>query len=185
MLKRALLSVAATIGFCFSVSAETPVPGAAQPAGLNLNPTSLNEMVEGRPALGQAGSFRTLNNFWYGNGPLTLVDGRLFSFPRAFGWVEATDGDFLPTFAAQDVPRGTPATSLARSTSSEKVDLFRKPDYVGGEVSVFYGRSIGGKYSREVESGHILGEIIQGNTRIQVGASYGHSTGNTPRIIGR
>ena len=185
MLKPALLSMAATIGLCFSVAAEPPAPGTAQAAGLTLNPTSPNEMVAGRPARGQAGSFRTLSNVWSGNGPLTLMDGRLFSFPGAFGWVEATHGSFLPALAVQEVPRGAPATTLARSTSSENLELFRKPVYVGGEVGVFYGRSIGGKYSREVEAGYILGEIIEGNTRIQVGASYGHSTGNAPRIIGR
>ncbi|MEO7724455.1 MAG: hypothetical protein ABIU29_07170 [Chthoniobacterales bacterium] len=178
MIKRTLPAMAAIFALSFSVSAQ-------ELASFTLARASASAMVEGRAALGEAGSFRTLNNFWNGNGPLSLVDGRLFSFPRAFGWVESTRGDFLPAFALQEVPRGIPAASPDRSTSGEKVNLFRKPDYVGGEVGVFYGRSIGGKYSREVESGYILGEIIEGNTRIQVGASYGHSTGNTPRIIGR
>ncbi|MDQ3117536.1 MAG: hypothetical protein M3Q86_13170 [Verrucomicrobiota bacterium] len=179
MLKRALI-VAASVGFSLPLAAEQPAADA-----FVLNRTSPSEMVKGRPALGRAGSFRTLTNVWSGNGPLTLVDGRLFSFPGAFGWVEATPDALLPALAVQARPRLAPATTLESTTGNEKLELLRKPDYVGGEVGFFYGRSFGGKYSREVEQGYILGEIVEGNTRIQVGASYGQSTGSTPRIIGR
>ena len=142
-------------------------------------------MVEGRAALARPGSFRSLHNAWYGGGPLTLVDGRSFSFPGTFGWVEATKGDFLPAFSAQETPRVTTAPALTRSESTAKPTLFPKPDYVGGEVGVFFGKSIGGKYSRDVEAGYIVGQIIEGNTQITVGASYGHESGKAPRIIGR
>ena len=169
MLSRALLLFAASLAVCSPLVAETPVTDAAESARFELKQARPSEMVTGRPALGETGSFRVLINSWYGNGPLTLLDRRLFSFPGAFGWVEASDETFLPAFSAQEVPR----------------DLFRKPDYVGGEVGVFYGTSLGGKFSREVEQGYILGEIVDGNTRIQVGASYGRSSGNGPRIIGR
>ncbi|MEO5718963.1 MAG: hypothetical protein ABIR29_10375 [Chthoniobacterales bacterium] len=185
MLKRALLFIAASFGLCFSLTAEEPNSVTAQSASLGLNQTSPSVMVTERPAIGRTGSFRILTNAWYGNGPLTLVDGRLFSFPGAFGWVEATPGTFLPAFDPEELPRLTPATTLARSTSSENLGLFRKPDYVGGEVGVFYGRSVGSKFSREVEQGYILGEIVDGNTHIQVGASYGRSSGSNPKIIGR
>ena len=104
-----------------------------------------------------------LNNAWYGSGPLTLVDGRLFSFPRAFGWVEATPSDFLPAFTTQALPRATPVTILPGDTDSEAVDLPHQFDYVGGEVSVFYGRSLG-KSKREVVQGSFLGEVVDGNT---------------------
>ncbi len=179
MLKRALI-VAASFGFSLPLAAEQPTADAFM-----LNRTSPSEMVQGRPALGRSGSFRSLTNVWSGNGPLTLVDGRRFSFPGAFGWVEATPDAVLPFLAVQATPRVTPAPTLGATAGNEKLELLRKPDYVGGEVGFFYGRSVGGKYSREVEQGYILGEIIEGNTRIQVGASYGQSTGNSPRIIGR
>jgi hypothetical protein len=91
------------------------------------------------------GSFRTLNNAWYGRGPLTLEDGRQFSFPSAFGWVEASPENFLPAFTAPGVPRVTPATTLASSSDTEKVGLLTKPDYVGGEVGarIAHGGMVG------------------------------------------
>jgi hypothetical protein len=56
-----------------------------------------------------------------------------------------------------------------------------KPVYVGGEVSVFFGKSIDGKVDREIRSGYILGEIINGNTHINIGASYERASADFPR----
>ena len=184
MSKGALSTVAAILGVCFSLSAqEIRVPSSTQPASFALSQASPREMVEGRVALNAMGTFRTLNNAWYGSGPLTLVDGRLFSFPRAFGWVEATPGDFLPAFTTQALPQATPVTVLSGDTDSKAVDLPHQFDYVGGEVSVFYGRSTG-KSKREVVQGSFLGEVVDGNTQIIVGGSYGHSSGHVPRPVG-
>lgn len=186
MIKRVLPAVTAFLGLCLSLLAqETAIWRSFKPASFNLNLTSASDMVEGRVALLQrTGSLSALNNAWSGSGPLTLVDGRLFSFPHAFGWVEAPPGGFLPAFTAQELPRTTSRETLAREPGDKEVDLLHKFDYVGGEVGVFYGRSTG-KFSREVEQGYILGEVVDGNTRIGVGASYEHSSGNVPRIIGR
>lgn len=185
MIKRALLALAAILGVCFSSSAqEVRTSGSIQPESFTLNQANPSDMVAGRAALQRTGSFRTLNSAWYGPGPLTLVDGRLFSFPNAFGWVEATPGDFLPAFTAEVLPRATPVTTLPRDSSGKAVNLLPKFDYVGGEVGVFYGRSTG-KFSREVEQGYILGEVVDGNTHIIVGGSYEHSSGSAPRVIGR
>ena len=182
--KGALSTIAAILGVCFSLSAqEIRIPSSIQPASLALSQASPREMVEGRVALRGINNFRTLNNAWYGSGPLTLVDGRLFSFPRAFGWVEATPSDFLPAFTTQALPRATPVTILPGDTDSEAVDLPHQFDYVGGEVSVFYGRSLG-KSKREVVQGSFLSEVVDGNTHIIVGGSYGHSSGHVPRPIG-
>ena len=148
--KGALSTMAAIFGVCFSLSAqEIRIPSSIQPASLALSQASPREMVEGRVALKGINNFRMLNNAWYGSGPLTLFDGRLFSFPRAFGWVEATPSDFLPTFTTQALPRATPVTILSGDTDSEAVDLPHQFDYVSGEVSVFYGRSLGNS-KREV-----------------------------------
>ena len=183
--KGALSTVAAILGVCFSLSAqEIRTPSSIQRASFALSQASPREMVEGRVALRGINNFRTLNNAWYGSGPLTLVDGRLFSFPRAFGWVEATRSDFLPAFTGQALPRATSVTVLPGDSDSEAVDLPHPFSYVGGEVSVFYGRSIG-KSKREVVQGSFLGEMVDGNTHIIMGGSYGHSSGHVPRPIGR
>ena len=183
--KGTVFTLAAILGVCFSLSAqEKRIPSSIQPASLALSQVSPREMVEGRVALKGINNFRMLNNAWYGSGPLTLVDGRLFTFPRAFGWVEATPSDFLPVFTTQALPRATPVTILPGDTDSEAVDLPHKFDYVGGEVSVFYGRSLG-KSKREVVQGSFLGEVVDGNTHVIVGGSYGHSSGHVPRPVGR
>ena len=177
--------MAAIFGVCFSLSAqEIKNPELDPTVSFALSQASPREMVEGRVALKGINNFRMLNNAWYGSGPLTLVDGRLFSFPRAFGWVEATPSDFLPAFTTQALPRATPVTILSGDTDSEAVDLPHQFDYVGGEVSVFYGRSLG-KSKREVVQGSFLSEVVDGKTHIIVGGSYGHSSGHVPRPIGR
>lgn len=185
MITRALLGLAAIPAFCFSLLAqELAVSHSATSASFRLNQASAREMVEGRAALEKTGSFRTLSGGWQGAGPLTLVDGRRFSFPSAFGWVEAPPGDFLPAFTAEELPRVVPVEALARERGGQGIDLLHKFDYVGGEVGVFYGRSTG-KFKREVEAGYIFGEVVDGNTHISAGASYEHSSGRDPRVIGR
>lgn len=182
MMKRALSVVAVLVATCLSGAAQEPATAnALQTATINLTQASPSDLVAGEVALQRTGSFRALNNAWYGRGPLTL-DARLFSFPNAFGWVEGTPGDFLPTFMARPLPRLIPPVALGFDPTGE-FDLERPGDYVGGEVSVFYGKSTG-KFSREVKAGHILGEIVHGNTHITVGASYEESNGRRPVLIG-
>jgi hypothetical protein len=186
MIKRVLFAVTASLGVCFSLFArETAILDSVQSASFKLNQVSASDMVEGRAALPQRTvSFSTLHSAWYGSGPLTLVDGRVFSFSTAFGWIEARPGGFLPAFIAKQLPAVTPAKTLAPYPGGEAVDLVHEFDYVGGEVGVFYGRSIG-KFNRQVEQGFILGEVGNGDTHIAVGMSYEHSSGNAPRIIMR
>ncbi len=64
------------------------------------------------------------------------------------------------------------------------VSLLPKFDYAGGEVGFFYGKS-SGKFGREVEAGYIFGEVVDGNTHISAGASYEHSNGRVPILLGR
>ncbi|HEY3664035.1 MAG TPA: hypothetical protein VGL24_12855 [Chthoniobacterales bacterium] len=182
MIKHALLALAASLGVCFSSSAQVATTSDGSLSLCQLTPA---EMVASRASLGMTGSFRSLDNAWYGRGPLTISDGRLFSFPGTFGWVEGTPGDFLPHFSPEAVLSVTPESTLARGSGPKPLDLLRKVDYAGGEVGFFFGKSLGGKYSRQVEAGYILGQIIEGNTQITVGASYGHESGKVPRVIGR
>jgi len=182
--KGVLSTMAAIFAVCYSLSAqEIRIPSSIQPASFALSQTSPREMVEGRVALKGIGNFRLLNNAWYGSGPLTLVDGRLFSFPRAFGWVEATPSDFLPAFSAQVLPRATPVAVLSGDPDTRAVDLPRQFEYVSGEVSVFYGRSIGNS-NRKVKQGSFLSQMMDRNTQIIVGGSYSRSSGQVPRPAG-
>ncbi|MGI8890304.1 MAG: hypothetical protein ACR2G0_05910 [Chthoniobacterales bacterium] len=129
----------------------------------------------------RASSLRSLRSAWVGPEPISLTDSRAFSFPSVFGWVQATPADSLPAFTPNP---SMPVTSVAaRSQTKEPAatDLLPKFDYFGGEVGAFYGRSTGGS-KREVEAGYIIGEIVDGNTHIRVGASYERSTGRGPRL---
>ncbi len=183
MIKRALIAGAAILGVCVSLPAQE-TSSSGQPESFTLNRASPGDMVKGRVALKRTGSFRTSNDAWHGSGPLTLLERRLFSFPGAFGWVEATSINFLPVLTAEALPRVTSAETLVGDPGAKAVmDLPHKFDYVGGEVGVFYGRSTG-KSKRDVEQAYIFGEVIDGNTHIGVGAFYEHSNGRDTRIIG-
>ena len=183
MSKRTLFAMAGFLGLCVSLPAQEMRDfGSVQPGRLALSPLGLNGAVNPRSALGPANLFRTLNNAWEGPAPLTLADGRFFSFPNAFAWMEATPAGYLPVAALEEPARVTPSAKLTRESGNEAVDLLPKFDYVGGEVGFFYGKS-NGKYSREVEAGYIFGEIVEGNTHITVGASYEHASGRVPYVI--
>ncbi len=117
----------------------------------------------------------------YDNLPsLTLADRGLFFFPRTFGWIEAEQPDLLPAFSAQQSFRVASRSEPSRNVGDKALDLIPRFDYAGGEVGVFYGKSTG-KFDREVKQGYILGEVIDGNTHITVGASYQESNGHLPR----
>lgn len=186
MKKRALLAVTGFLGLCVSLSAQEMRDfGSVQPSRFALSPLELSGAVNSRSTLGQAGLFDTLNNAWYGPVPLTLADGRIFSFPSAFAWTEATPVGALPV-AALEKPAGVIPSSAktTRDSSSATLNVLPQLDYAGGEVGFFYGKS-NGKYGREVTAGYILGEIVEGNTHISVGASYERTSGHVPILIGR
>jgi hypothetical protein len=132
--------------------------------------------------MGRANLFGTLNSAWYGPAPLTLADGRLFSFPNAFAWMEATPVGYLPVAALEAPARGIPAAKLTGESRNKALDLLPKFDYAGGEVGFFYGKS-NGKYNREVVAGYLFGEVVEGNTHISVGTSYEHASGRVPYVI--
>ena len=184
MSKRGLFTVAAFLGVCVSLSGqETQRQDQSQSVRFTLNQADSNGVVEARLGLGQTGLFDTLNSAWYGPSPLTLEDGRHFSFPSAFAWLEAAPVDFIPEATLAEPPRVTPPATLARNPVSQPVELLPKFEYAGSEVGVFYGKSTG-KYGREVKAGYILSEIVDGNTHISVGMSYQESSGRVP-LLGR
>ncbi len=186
MIWRAFSFGAAFLGLCASLAAQglsRSGPSTTDPfSALSLHSLAVTAAT---PTLRSQGSFRTLNTAWYSPTPLQFADPRAFSFANAFGWVEASPNNFLPSFTAEAVPRLSRQGSVAPQAQEKLFGLVPKPDYVGGEVGVFYGRSISGKSKAEVEAGYIFSEIVEGNTHISVGASYEHSSGRSARIIGR
>jgi hypothetical protein len=183
MSKHALFAMAGFLGLCASLSAqEVRDFGSVQPGRFTLSPLGPSGAVNTRSALGQANLFGTLNNAWYGPTPVALADGRLFSFPNAFAWTEATPVGYLPVAPLEAPARVASAAKLTGDSGNKALGLLPKLDYAGGEVGFFYGKS-NGKYSREVEAGYFLGEIVEGNTHITVGASYEHASGRAPVIV--
>ncbi len=181
MSKVSLLAVAGLLGLSVSLSAqELPFAGRVQFAR-SFNRLSPGGGLDTRPTLGQADFFAALNNGWNGPPPLTLADGRIFSFPSAFAWMETAPLGLIPAAILAEPPRVTQAAMRARTSTSTPVDLLPRLDYVGGEVGAFYGRSTG-KFGLEVKGGYIMSDIIEGNTHISVGASYEESSGRLPRF---
>lgn len=98
--------------------------------------------------------------------------------------MQAAPVDILPTFVPSSYRWAATNTQPQFGEFNGPFSaLPEKTNSVSGEVGLFYGRSTG-KYRREVEQAYILGEITQGNTQINVGASYSRSTGRGPRVIG-
>jgi len=176
MSKRSLLAVALFFALGFSLSAQ-----GVQPLRLVLNQASADGLV-GSPAMeNQTRLFGALNNAWYAPTALTLADGRAFSFPGAFAWMEAAPSDFIPPVLLGAPAPATSSAPLARNQTSTPVNLLPRVDYIGGVVGGYYGTSTG-KNGLEVKGGYIQSEIIQGNTYINFGASYEESSGHLPRF---
>lgn len=186
MNKRVLSAVAGFLGLYISLSAQEMRDfGSIEPgSSFSLNPLSQSAALNTRSGNGGTDFFGTLTNAWIDPVPLQLADGRIFSFPSAFAWMETPPVYSLPAVALAAPPRVVPTTDSAQDSHNRPVSLLPEFDYVGGEVGVFYGKS-SGKFGREVEAGYIFGEVVDGNTHISVGASYEHSNGRVPILLGR
>ena len=171
MTKQVLLAVAGIFGCCLSLS--------AQETQRSVRFTLGSPSHSGAAA---RNGFNTFNGAYYGFPSLTLLDGRRFSLSNAYDWIEPMPPDFLPAVSAQEPARVRTATTSGRNSGDtvmkEQPKLF---DYIGGEVGVLYGHSVGGKFSREVEAGYILGEMGNDKTHISVGAFYEKESGRVPR----
>ena len=164
--KWAFWGVAGFLGCSLSLSAQT------------TRQTDLLALNQSRMAISHALDLSTLNCAYYGFPAMTLLDGRPLSLSSARDWIEPVTLDFLPAVGIDATPRIRSSAKVRESSGDEVVTA--KPkffDYVGGEVGVLYGHSVGGKFSREVEQGYILGEMGNDTTHITVGASYERSSG--------
>jgi hypothetical protein len=164
--KQALFALAGFLGVCVSVPAQ-----------------EIRDFGSNQPVKEQANFFGTLANAWNDPVPLQLADGRVFSFPSAFGWVKAPPAYYIPATPLAVPPRLFPITPFAMDSRANALS-FLPVDYAGGEAGVFYGKS-SGKFGREVTAGYIFGEVIDGNTHISVGASYEHTKGRVPTFLPR
>jgi hypothetical protein len=168
MTKWALMAVAGFLGCSLFLSAQE-----AQRVSL-FSPNGLNTRAD---LLG------TLNAAPYAFSSLSLADRGRFSWSDAYDGIEAEPPDFLPALSAEELPNVRASTRPQRDSVEKAVVVQPKLfDYVGGEVGVLYGHSVGGKFSREVESGYILGEMGNDKTHISVGAFYENSSGNVRRF---
>jgi hypothetical protein len=165
MNKRALLTVVGLVVCCLSSSAQE------MQRSVLFSLSRLNTRAD---LLGR------LDGAYYNFPSLTLSDGRLFSLFDASDWVEAIPADFLPALSAEVPARAR--TASTRDSADKAVKLQPKVfDYVHGEVGGLYGTTLGGKFSREVEAGYILGEMGNDKTQISIGGFYEHSSGHVPR----
>src|SRR5438067_13262444 len=106
MSKRALLAVVGFLGLCISLTAQgIAEPGSMPSVTFGLNPVSQNATLNTRSTNRDTDLFGTLTNAWNDPVPLQLADGRIFSFPSAFAWVEAPPNYFLPAMALAAPPR--------------------------------------------------------------------------------
>ena len=167
MSKQVLSALAGFLGLCISLSAQEM-----------RNFGSIQSAKKGSDFFG------TLTSAWNDPVPLQLADERAFSFPSAFAWMEAPPAYYIPALALAAPPRVVPTTRSAPDSSDSTVNLLPQFDYAAGEVGFFYGES-SGKFGREVTAGYIFGEVVDGNTHISVGASYEHTNGRVPVVLGR
>ena len=172
MTKWALLAVVGFLGCSVSLSAQER---------LRSVPFTLNQ--PGRSVIGNHGDLlSTLSSSYYSMPALMLLDGRRLSLSYGYDWIEPMPPDFLPELSTRPA-RVSAATTAWQDLRNKTLEVQPKPfSYAYGEVSVFYGTSTGGKFSREVKQGHIFGEMGNDKTRISVGASYENSRGHVPRF---
>jgi hypothetical protein len=172
MTKRALFVVVGLLGCSLTLSAQR----AQQPDRFALN--------QSRIVSTHALDLSTLNNAYYGFSALTILDGRPLSLSNAYTTFEPAPLDFPPIESAEFSTKVRTAGPTARDSDSKRVQLQPKVfDYVHGEVGVLYGTTVGSsRFSREVESGYILGELGNDKYQINVGAFYEHSSGHIPRF---
>jgi len=160
----AFIPVALLVGCSVVLAGEVKSPAAT----LTLEKAGSSRTAD------RAESFKKLPAAYHRPAAVTLSDARPFLFSRAFTWIEARPLDFLPTFVATSPPPVSVPSMPVTAPEARSTAFLPKFDYAWGEVSVFYGKSIGsGKIDREVIGGSVYGEAGNEKTRISVGASYG------------
>ena len=185
MFKRVASAILGLLTLCFSLFAEGTDPerqagadrtasGApfrvsafeADPAIILYQP-GIFESADGLSLLRRRPTLRHLYgaplSVWSGSGGLGLA--QIDQFPVSARAAEGSRTRAFP-LSVTDRPGGLSNLRL-------------NPIYSGGEVGVFYGKSLG-KYSREDFETYIIGTVGNDKFQITAGASYGESSGEIP-----
>lgn len=173
MTKWAFLAVAGFLGCSLSISAQTTdLLAFSQPGQSVVNSRAI--------------SLSTLNGARYGYPTLTLLDSRFLSLANGYAWIEPQPHSLpLPAESAKTSTKISttlpPVGDSDKNVVTEHHNLF---DYVHGEVTLFYGRSVGGgggRFSRDLEGGSVFTEMGNDRTQVSVGAYYEQLSGHIPR----
>jgi len=175
MIKRVLLAALGSLALCFPIVAQQTGP-------LEQTETvTLEQLSFYRPEI-----FSTVDSsiLIHDLPLLAFLDGRL-PVSSAMGRMGMTPLDIFPvalvSAAETHKANASPASPASGTDSPRDVTTLRlNPEYWGGEVGVFYGRS-SGKFGREDFGSYIVGGVGNEKFQITVGASYEESNGRVPR----
>ena len=172
MIKSALLVVVGFLALGLPLSAE------ATQIGDGLSPRFLADDI----AFSGAEVVPTSSRHLFAS--LTLGDGGLFSFPSAFGWMDASTPAFLPAFNPVEPRRARVAR--AKSFASPESNFYGEMDEganrfdVHGEVGFLYGRYTG-RHGGDFTQAYVIGEVGNDKFHLTVGAFHAESSGRVPR----
>ena len=172
MIKRVLLAALGSLALCFPIVAQQTGP-------LEQTETvTLEQLSFYRPEF-----FSTVDSsiLIHDLPMLTFLDGRL-PVSSALGRMGNTSLGVFPIafVSAAETHKANASPASGTDSQHEVTTLQLNPEYWGGEVGVFYGRS-SGKFGREDFGSYIVGGVGNEKFQITVGASYEESNGRVPR----
>jgi hypothetical protein len=175
MIKRVLLAALGSLALCFPIVAQQTGP-------LEQTETvTLEQLSFYRPEIFSSVDSSVLI---HDLPMLTFLDGRLPVSSALSRMGNTSLGVFPIAFvsaAETHKANASPATSAPGTGSPHEVTTLQlNPEYWGGEVGAFYGRS-SGKFGREDFGSYIVGGVGNDKFQITVGASYEESNGRVPR----
>ncbi len=188
MTRRALVVVLCFLSCCFSLAAQQ-----TSRLGQTKYGTATLEQLSRSSALNAAATLTLYRpeNFSAMRGSLLdadlplliLLDPRSLPVWSALGPMGMAPLDLFPdALVSADDEQQADATPVdGKDSPGEVVSPRVNPIYANGEIGFFYGRS-SGKFAREVEQGYILGGVGNDKFYITVGATYGESSGDVPRL---
>lgn len=114
---------------------------------------------------------------------LTLFAGERLPASNESGGMEMPPLDYFQEDAvsAAEGQKAQAGRLDAKDSPSEVITSPLSPLYYSGEVGFFYGRS-SGKFEREIMQTYFLGTVGNDKFQITVGAAYGESNVDIPRL---
>jgi hypothetical protein len=185
MVKRGVLVVVGSIGFCFALEAQQAKSVEAKP----LKSLSGAEML----ALDQSALLNTVDSsaLIHGLPMLALLGGQSLPVSSEIGRMGTAQPDLFPSMLPIATETQTVSLSASSRTDGKDFNTDAKdygttrtsrsnPLYYGGEIGFLYGHSTG-KYGGDVKQSYFIGEVGDDNVQITVGGSYEDSNFNFPR----